>query len=40
MLVRIIKLDPAIVSGPLITTIVDIGALLVYFAIARAILGL
>jgi magnesium transporter len=32
-------LDPAVVSGPLITTIVDITSLLIYFEIARRILG-
>jgi len=32
--------DPAVVSGPLITTIVDITSLLIYFEIARHLLGL
>jgi len=32
--------DPAIVSGPLITTVVDITSLLIYFEIARYLLGL
>ena len=32
-------LDPAVVSGPLITTVVDITSLLIYFEIARRILG-
>jgi magnesium transporter len=27
-------LDPAVVSGPLITTVVDISSLLIYFGIA------
>jgi magnesium transporter len=31
--------DPAVVSGPLITTVVDITSLLIYFEIARRILG-
>ncbi|NLY66855.1 MAG: magnesium transporter [Tissierellia bacterium] len=35
-----IGLDPAIMAGPLITTIVDALSLIVYFAIASALLGL
>ncbi|MCC5911173.1 MAG: magnesium transporter [Clostridiaceae bacterium] len=34
------KLDPAIMAGPMITTIVDALALIVYFNIASALLGL
>ena len=34
-----LKLDPAIMAGPLITTIVDVMALLVYFNIAGALIG-
>jgi magnesium transporter len=34
------KIDPTVMAAPLITTIVDAGALLVYFAIAKIILGL
>ncbi|SET67752.1 magnesium transporter [Natronincola peptidivorans] len=34
------KLDPAIMAGPMITTIVDALALIVYFSIAIAIIGL
>lgn len=34
------KLDPAIMAGPLITTIVDALSLLVYFSIAKAFLNL
>ena len=30
--------DPAVMSGPFITTIVDATSLMVYFAIARAVL--
>ncbi|MCY6959951.1 magnesium transporter [Clostridium sp. ZC22-4] len=33
-----LKLDPAIMASPLITTIVDAASLMVYFSIARAIL--
>lgn len=32
--------DPAVVSAPFVTTIVDAGGLLVYFLIARAVLGI
>lgn len=35
-----LNLDPAIMAGPLITTIVDALALFVYFMIAQALLGL
>lgn len=35
-----IKLDPAIMASPLITTIVDATSLLVYFAVARLMLGI
>lgn len=32
--------DPAVVSGPLITTVVDVTSLLIYFEIARYLLGI
>lgn len=35
-----LKLDPAIMAGPLITTIVDAGALMIYFRLATSILHL
>jgi len=35
-----LKLDPAVVSGPLITTILDIFSLLIYFSISILFLGL
>lgn len=35
-----LKLDPAIMAGPLITTIVDAFALMVYFSVAKLLLGL
>jgi len=35
----VIKIDPASMSGPVITTLVDAVALLVYFSIAIAVLG-
>jgi len=37
---RALRFDPAIVSGPFITTVVDVVGLLVYFQIARSVLGL
>ncbi len=35
-----VKLDPAIMAAPLITTIVDAGALIIFFKLAQLILGL
>lgn len=35
-----LKLDPAVMANPIITTIVDAGSLLVYFKVATMILGL
>jgi len=35
-----LKLDPAIMASPLITTIVDICSVLIYFVIATAVLGI
>jgi len=37
---RFFKIDPAIMSGPFITTIVDVFGLIVYFEIARVILAI
>ena len=37
--VRALKLDPAVVSAPLITTIVDVTGLVIYFSIARWMLA-
>jgi magnesium transporter len=37
---RKLKLDPALMSGPLITTIVDVGGIFIYFEIAKLILEL
>jgi magnesium transporter len=39
LLFRAIKLDPALMSGPFISTVVDIMGLLIYFETARLILG-
>ncbi|MDU1088044.1 MAG: magnesium transporter, partial [Finegoldia magna] len=35
-----LKLDPAIMAGPLITTIVDALSLLIYFEMAHIALGI
>jgi magnesium transporter len=40
LLARRVGVDPAIVSAPLITTLVDATGLVVYFLIARAVLGI
>jgi magnesium transporter len=40
VIVRKLKKDPALMSGPLITTIVDVVGIFVYFEIARLILKL
>lgn len=40
LLARQFRIDPAVVSAPVVTTVVDASGLLVYFLIARAILGI
>jgi magnesium transporter len=40
ILARALGVDPAVVSAPLISTFVDASGLIVYFLIARAVLGL
>ena len=35
-----LKLDPAVMANPMITTIVDAGSLLVYFKVATMLLGI
>ena len=40
MLAKKIKLDPAVMASPFITTIVDTVTLVIYFSIASAVLGL
>ena len=35
-----LKCDPAVMAGPFLTTIVDVVGLIVYFEVARAIMGL
>ncbi len=36
---RVVRIDPAIMSGPFITTVVDVVGLIVYFEIAHRVLG-
>jgi magnesium transporter len=40
LLLRKLRIDPAVVSAPLITTLVDGTGLVIYFTIAKAVLGL
>ena len=40
LIAKKLKMDPAIMAGPLITTIVDALALMVYFGIAKSLLGI
>ena len=40
MLAKKIKLDPAVMASPFITTIVDTVTLVIYFSIASKVLGL
>jgi magnesium transporter len=40
ILARAVKLDPAVVASPAITTVVDIIGLLIYFGLAKVLLGL
>jgi len=35
-----LRIDPALVSGPLMSTLVDATGLIIYFIMARLILGL
>lgn len=40
LLARRAGVDPAVVSAPLITTLVDASALIIYFVVAKAVLGI
>ena len=40
LLAKKLKVDPALMAGPLITTLVDAISLMVYFSVASALLGL
>jgi magnesium transporter len=39
MAAKRLKLDPAVMAAPVITTIVDAGALLLFFVISKLLLG-
>ena len=40
VLARRVGIDPAVVSAPLVATLVDATGLIIYFLIARAVLGI
>jgi magnesium transporter len=40
LVARRVRVDPAVMSAPFITTLVDASGLIIYFLIARAVLGL
>ena len=40
MVAKVVKLDPAVMASPFITTIVDALSLLVYFVFARMLLSI
>ncbi len=39
LIARLFRMDPAVMCGPFITTVVDVAGLLLYFGIARVVLG-
>jgi magnesium transporter len=40
LLARKVGVDPAVVSSPMVATLVDATGLLIYFSVARVILGI
>ena len=36
---NLIKIDPAVASGPFITTLIDVGAIFIYFGLASLMIG-
>jgi magnesium transporter len=40
LMAKAIKIDPAVISAPLVTTLVDATGLLIYFAVAGVVLGI
>jgi len=40
MIAKKLRMDPAVMASPVITSIVDAGALLVYFTLAKLIFGI
>lgn len=37
---KLLRIDPAVMAGPVITTIVDVGGMLIYFVVAHELLGI
>jgi len=35
-----VKIDPAVISAPLVTTLVDMSGLLIYFLVSGLVLGI
>ena len=40
LLARAVRIDPAVISAPMVTTLVDATGLIIYFLVAGAVLGL
>lgn len=40
LLAKQLKIDPAVISAPMVTTLVDASGLIIYFTVANAVLGL
>ena len=40
LLAKRLRIDPAVVSAPMVTTLVDATGLVIYFSIAKVILGI
>jgi len=40
LMARALKIDPAVISAPLVTTLVDATGLLIYFGVAGVVLNL
>ena len=40
MIATLLRLDPAVIAGPLITTVVDALGLIVYFSVAKLVIGI
>lgn len=40
MIATLLRLDPAVIAGPLITTVVDALGLIVYFSVAKTVIGI
>lgn len=39
IIIRVLRFDPAVASGPFITTVIDVAALFIYFGLATLLLG-